>query len=160
MKTTLFSSLLVAAALLSTNPAAAAGKFYKWVDDNGVTHYSEAPPAERGQAEEVRTWSSASSDQDAALERLEQRRSEVQKARERAAQEERAQSQPQQVATERCEEHRKNLETLRNKPVVRAQDPDTGELRTLDAEQREAMIADTEAALEQCRKYAEATSAR
>lgn len=152
-------SLLTSLALLAAAPADAA-RFYKWVDEKGVTHYSEAPPAEAGRAEEIRTWNSASSDQQTELERLERRRAEAQQARERAAREERAETQPQEVASERCAEHRSNLETLRTRPVVRAQDPVTGEVRTLDAEEREAMIADTEKALEQCQKFAEASAAR
>lgn len=158
MKKTVLPGALLIGALLSANGALAAGTFYKWVDADGVTHYTEAPPPGQGEAEQVRTWNSASSDQESALQRLEQRRADAAKAREQAAREQRAKEQPEQVATERCDEHRKNLETLRNKPVVRVQSPETGELRTLDAEERGAMIADTEAALDQCEKFSGATN--
>jgi len=36
--------LLAAAALLSLIPAIAMGEVYKWIDEDGVTHYSQQPP--------------------------------------------------------------------------------------------------------------------
>lgn len=36
--------LLAVAALLSMAPAAGMAEVYKWVDDDGVTHYSQQPP--------------------------------------------------------------------------------------------------------------------
>lgn len=37
---------LAVAALLSMVPAAGMAEVYKWVDDDGVTHYSQQPPPE------------------------------------------------------------------------------------------------------------------
>jgi hypothetical protein len=38
--------LLAVAALLSMAPTAGMAEVYKWVDDDGVTHYSQQPPPE------------------------------------------------------------------------------------------------------------------
>ena len=46
---------LLALALLGSAAPAMADKYYKWVDDNGVTHYGTAPP-ENGGSEAVRTY--------------------------------------------------------------------------------------------------------
>jgi len=66
---------------LLLSPAAHAGKFYKWVDDNGVTHYGEMPPnTETASIVNVKTG--ASSDQGKAVDELEARRKEMQAASE------------------------------------------------------------------------------
>jgi Domain of unknown function (DUF4124) len=146
-------SLLLGSALLILASASSAAKFYKWVDDNGVTHYGANPP--QGVAStEINTRANASSDQGRELEALNAKRSARQDAKEDAAQaakeEERLKSEPDDVAQERCEQHRKNLETLKNKPIVRSKNPETGELEVLDQEQREKLIQNSEKALENC----------
>ena len=50
---------LLALALLGSAAPAMADKYYKWVDDNGVTHYGTAPP-ENGGSEAVRTYGPSS----------------------------------------------------------------------------------------------------
>ncbi len=54
------------------------------------------------------------------------------------------------MAKERCEEHRANLEILENKPVVRVENPQTGEMEVIDQARRDEMIETTRAALENC----------
>ena len=54
------------------------------------------------------------------------------------------------VAQERCEQHRKNLETLANKPTVRRKNPETGEMEVIDQDKREAILEKTRKALERC----------
>ena len=131
-----------------------AAKFYRWTDDKGVTHYTQTPPPEGAQGKEVRIQGGASSDQDEELQRLEQQRQQAEAERkrqaEKAAEAQREKEKPAEVSQDRCEQHRKNLEELRNKPVVRATDPATGEVTTLDAEARQKMIDDTLKALEKC----------
>ncbi|MCK5875889.1 MAG: DUF4124 domain-containing protein [Alcanivoracaceae bacterium] len=131
-----------------------AAKFYRWTDDKGVTHYTQTPPPEGTQGKEVRIQGGASSDQDEELQRLEQQRQQAEAERKRqaeqAAEAQREKEKPAEVSQERCEQHRKNLEELRNKPVVRATDPATGEVTTLDADARQKMIDDTLKALEKC----------
>lgn len=143
---------LLAAILLATSPAMAS-TFYRWVDDNGVTHYSEQPPQGR-QSEAVRTWGRPSSDQQGALERREAEREAGRAARAEAgenAAEPTASTPPApRPPAEYCEQHRRNLQVLTDRPVVRRTDPETGEVTTLDAEQRQQMIEQTQDALKAC----------
>lgn len=148
----LASTLLV----VLTGHASAGNEFYKWTDKDGVTHYTESPPPDGVSATEVRTRDTTSSDQEKALERLQERREAADKARSAAAKREaeaaREEAEPEAVAKERCEQYRENLEILRTKPVVRSKDPETGEETILDAEQREKMIKDAEEVLRNCEK--------
>jgi len=130
-------SLILGGALLAISSLSPAAKFYKWVDDKGVTHYDAQPP-QGANATEVNTRANASSDQSEAIEAL------------RAREEKRLETEPEAVAQERCEQHRKNLETLTNKPTVRRKNPETGELEVIDQEVRDQMLAETRSALEKC----------
>ena len=143
---------LLALALLGSAAPAVADKYYKWVDDNGVTHYGTAPP-EDGGSEAVRTYG-PSSDQGKEIKALQEQREAAARAREqaeeRAREAERAAEEPEAVAKERCEEHRANLEILENKPVVRVENPQTGEMEVIDQARRDEIIETTRAALENC----------
>lgn len=148
-------SLLLGSALLILASASSAAKFHKWVDDNGVTHYGANPP-QGVVSTEVNTRTSASSDQDKALEALNAKRQARRDAKENAAsaaaEKERLESEPDEVARERCEQHRKNLDILKNKPTVRRKNPETGEMEVLNQEEKEKMIQRSEKALETCQK--------
>lgn len=143
---------LLALALLSGAAPAMADKYYKWVDDNGVTHYGAAPP-EGGESQAVRTYG-PSSDQGKELKALQEQREAAARARrqaeERAREAERMAEQPRAVAKERCEQHRSNLDTLENKPVVRVENPQTGEMEVIDQARRDELIETTRAALKNC----------
>lgn len=154
MRRTSFISALLAAALVLGGPALAAGKYYKWIDENGVTHYTLSPPPDGRQGEQVRTFNSASSDQSEALQKLEQQREAAAKAREQAATTPRepTESAEQKAAREeRCKQHRDNLRTLKELPTVRRQDPATGEMTVVTDEERQKLIQETEKALEECK---------
>lgn len=146
-------SLLLGSALLILASVSSAAKFYKWVDDNGVTHYGANPP-QGVTTMEVNTRVNASSDQDRELKALEAKRQASQNAKEEAAraaeEKERLKSEPDALNRERCEQHRKNLETLKNKPVVRSKNPETGEMEVLDQAARDKMIQNSQEALEKC----------
>ena len=71
-------SALCLALLLS--PAGYAGKYYKWVDSEGVTHYGESPP-DTETAAVVNVKTGASSDQKQAIEALEAKRKAAEEAR-------------------------------------------------------------------------------
>lgn len=143
---------MLALALLGSAAPAMADKYYKWVDDNGVTHYGTAPP-EGGGSEAVRTYG-PSSDQSKEIKALQEQREAAARARDQAQQQareaERVAEEPEAVAKERCEEHRANLETLKNKPVVRVKNPQTGEMEVIDQARRDQMIETTRAALKDC----------
>ncbi|MDF1822513.1 MAG: DUF4124 domain-containing protein [Alcanivoracaceae bacterium] len=154
MKKTLLP-LIAALAVLAAAPAAHADKFYKWVDEDGVTHYGATPP-ENDDTEEVRTYNSASSDQGQSIKRLQQSREAAaaeRAAREREQEEARREKQePDAVLKERCETYRNNLKLLQERPVVRTRDPDTGEETVLTAEERQARIDNIKTQLEKCKK--------
>lgn len=151
MKTT---KILLVAVLLASAMPALAGKFYKWVDDQGVTHYDAKPPAGERASEPVRIYSAPSSDQAEALDRLKQRRqasaSAEQAAQRQAREADRLRSEPNEVQKERCAQQRKNLEVLTNRPTVRVKNPDTGAMEVIDQERRAALLEDTRKALEFC----------
>ncbi|MED5388569.1 MAG: DUF4124 domain-containing protein [Pseudomonadota bacterium] len=145
--------LLLGSALFALASASPAAKFYKWVDDNGVTHYGANPP--QGQTStEVNTRANASSDQNKALDNLQEKREQAAKEREmaeKAAEEARREkTEPEAVQQERCEQYRKNLDILINKPTVRQQNPDTGEMEVIDQNRRDELLEKTRQALEEC----------
>ncbi len=146
---------LLAGAVLALAMPALGAKFYKWVDEDGVTHYDTKPPAGQPASEEVRTYHSASSDQDEAIKRLEERRAAEAQAEETAQQrrEEQRQEQekPRRVSEERCAKHRENLRILESKPIVRVENPETGEMEVIDQTRRERMLEKTREAVEMCK---------
>ncbi|MDX1804880.1 MAG: DUF4124 domain-containing protein [Alcanivorax sp.] len=149
------TTLLIGGMLMAVASSTLAANFYKWTDANGTTHYDVKPP-QGAQAEQVHTYNSASSDQASAVEKLQKRRQQESKdiAREKrqAAEKQREQDEPDKVAKERCDQHRKNLDILTNKPTVRQKNPDTGEMEVITQEQRDKMLADTRKALKDCEK--------
>lgn len=156
MKTKHGMTAICASLLILCAPAGAASKFYKWVDESGVTHYSQSPPPDGTRSEEVRTSSKASSDQEEALDNLESKRNAAAKARQEAAKEQATKAAAEPTAEEkeaqkkRCEQHRANLDALKNMPIVRQENPETGEKEVLDEGKRAEMIKQTEEALKGC----------
>ncbi|MQX54848.1 DUF4124 domain-containing protein [Alcanivorax sediminis] len=146
-------SLLLGITLLAFTSSAIAEKFYKWVDENGVTHYGAQPPSNQD-ASVVNTRANASSSQGDAIEALNERREADAKQKENArkaeAESRKASENPDAASEERCAGHKKNLEILQNKPIVRRENPETGEMEVLDQEQREEMMSEARKALEKC----------
>lgn len=146
-------SLFLSLTLLALSSIAVAEKFYKWVDENGVTHYDARPPQGMS-ATEVDTRTNASSSQNQEIEALNARReaaSEARKANQEKAEEaQRLAEKPDDINQERCEKHKKNLDTLTNKPTVRRKNPDTGEMEVITQDVRDKMIEDAKKALEMC----------
>ena len=128
---------------------AIAAKYYKWVDEDGVTHYSAQPPA-AGQGEVIKVKSGASSDKESAMKRLEERRAKLEQDKlseaEREAQEE-AKRQNQKAMEEQCEQYRKNLTVMTQNPRVKLIGAD-GEARMLPEEERQQRM-------EKARKFIE-----
>lgn len=152
MKMTFFPLLLFVVALLPAQ-VPAAEKYYKWVDEEGVTHYgTEKPNGE--DVKEIRVYSQPSSSQGREMQELNERRQAREQAREQEEQaqdeQERAEENPEEVSEEYCEQHRENLKTLMDKPIVRRENPETGEMEVMDQEEREQMIEKTKKELEKC----------
>ncbi len=124
-----------------------AAKYYKWVDENGVTHYSAQPPA-AGEGEVIKVKSGASSDKDQAMKRLEERREKLQQdAENRANPEKDLQAEADRLNKEavqkRCENTRKNLKIMTESARVRELGPD-GEGRVLPEEERQKRITEAQ----------------
>ncbi len=121
--------------------SASAGKFYKWVDEQGVVHYTATAPNHQ-ESETINTQSG------------EHKPSNTKKpggnshGKEQAVKDmpEPIKAQPtpttkqalakaQQQTEKNCDLTRKNLETLNTRPRVRVNDPATGKLRYLSPEE-------------------------
>lgn len=151
-----YLSLLFAVGLVAVAGHSHAGKFYKWVDSDGVTHYTQSPPPDGTDGEEVKTRNTTSSDAGQARESLHKERAaqlkQLEEEGKKAAQAAQEESKPEDKSEflERCRQHRENLKALRDRPQLRTKDPETGEMVPLDAEGREALIKQTEDALKGC----------
>ncbi|WP_232420198.1 DUF4124 domain-containing protein [Nitrosococcus watsonii] len=127
----------------------AADSAYKWVDEKGVTHYSQRPPPDR---ETKKMASPPAPDKlkmpaeslNMRLERLEQE----QAARERAAKQQ-AQEEKQQAARKHnCEAARKNLTLYKGNPRLRIGDS-SGNYTRLNEKERHAHITEAKQQIEE-----------
>lgn len=124
-------------ALASLLPFTAAhGDVYKWVDENGVVHYSDQKPmGQDATTMEVRTKPARSASQPS--DRLQQqvdtlnRNQEVEAVRQQQQAEE---EQARQARQERCERARKNLETMSQRSRLQVEEAD-GSVRYLSPEE-------------------------
>ncbi|MCG8316143.1 MAG: DUF4124 domain-containing protein [Pseudomonadales bacterium] len=138
----LTSAGIAVALALGANSSQAA-KYYKWVDDDGVTHYSAQPP-NKGEGEIIKVKAGASSDKESAMKRLEERRAKLQQdAENRANPEKDMQAEADRMNTEAnkkaCETNKKNLKIMTEHSRVRMLDKD-GQARVLPEEERQASI--------------------
>lgn len=138
--------ILVLALSLGAGSALAA-KYYKWVDENGTTHYGTQPPA-TGQGEVIRVKSGASSDKDTAMKRLEERREKLQQDAERRANPEEdlqaeADRRNEEALKKQCEARKNNLKIMVESSRVRELTAD-GEARVLPEEERQQRIKETQ----------------
>lgn len=139
--------LFIGLALLSQYVIA--DEYYKWVDDQGVTHYSSEKPEGR-EASKVRAHNPPSSSQDKAMKRLKEQRQEAAQEREAANQDEEEEGNTAEALKEDCKKHRENLKVLTNKPTVRRKNPETGQMEVLTQEEKQKMIERTKKQLERC----------
>ncbi len=109
-------AVMMAGMLASLPAPAQAAKFYKWVDDQGVTHYTEKAP-EGTRTTTVRVGDTTSSDAEDEIKQLGERRAateaEKKKAADNAAGAPKAPSADERKRQqENCDLHRKNLAVL------------------------------------------------
>lgn len=143
-KQTPFLAVLILILLAGSMPALA-GSMYRWVDDQGNIHYGENPPT-GVKSEEIHSYSPPPGGREQRREAPSWQREEQE---EEAADTSTAEDE-QSPTDEYCDQHRQNLEQLRSRTVVRTSDPDTGETRVLDEDEREQMLQETREALEEC----------
>lgn len=149
--------LALAALLLLAAGPVPAGQFYKWVDEKGVTHYGEKPPANI-KADTVKVRDTTSSDADTELQRLDSTRAEGAAAKQKAAEDAAIKKATDLPADERertktlCDRHRKNLENLRSGEPVHLRDP-AGKSRAMTDEERNAQLRFAESEVQRCEQY-------
>lgn len=144
----LMDILLFTALSIGITAVAVASKFYKWTDENGVTHYSAvAPQGKESDTLDIRTGekrpATHGTGSDAAKPPAPaERKSKAVKATEKSEKELKA-AQQKEIARQaqrekNCETARKNAEILRTRARVRVNDADTGELRYLSPDEKKA----------------------
>ncbi len=142
---------LLAGALALLTPAQAVT--YQWVDEQGVTHYSDLPPPPHlsDQARRIKAPPPPAVAPETArrqLEQLEQRLQDIDQQRTEQAQE---QAEAQQQAARRagnCDAARRNLATLENRANRYLRDSE-GNVTTMTEEERLRKIADSQRAIEE-----------
>lgn len=133
--------LLTAGLLVGLSPMCMAGQIYKWVDDQGVTHFSAQPPQGAEAATVIKTTPSAGKPAAPSS-------SPVIGDQEAIDQEVKRQVADQEVQLKAfCEQARTNLAQLRNNPRVR-EDVD-GEMRRLTEEQRKERITEAQSQIDE-----------
>lgn len=130
--------ILAGSLLLALSGAVTAGQVYKWVDAQGVTHFGAQPP--QGQAaQSLNTAMAPPKPSPAPVEAADSGNSEQRAIDQKV----KAQVAEQEAERQRyCTALRTNLAQLQNNPRVRVED--SGEVRRLSEEERQARISETQ----------------
>lgn len=133
---------------LVLSSTAMAGQIYKWVDAQGVTHFSEQPP----QGQQANTVNTATPPPPAPEPKPAPTFQDIADPQQAAAdakvKKEVAEQEAQRLKY--CETQRNNLAQLENNPRVRVEDG--GEMRRLGEDERQQRIADSKKAItENCK---------
>lgn len=120
--------------LLGLSPFTAADTFHRWVDEDGVTHYSKIAPS--GRTSETINIATGTTQPTLSTPTIGGTTE--------------TESSADEVQARWCQQHAKNLEVLKNKDRVQQQDPETGETHTLTEGERAKMIRQIEAQLDGC----------
>lgn len=126
---------------LSLTAPVLADEVYKWVDEEGVTHYGERAPADKDYSL-IKTYGEVPSGAKEAKQRLEQQRAEKEMADEKGqdyAKQKKIADEQARVRTENCKGAKNNLKTIQENARVRILGED-GEFRYLSEEERQQQI--------------------
>lgn len=138
-RTLLINCLLLIPLLISTG--AQAGKFYKWVDEEGVTHYTETPP-ENSQSTVIKTQGKTPKNADHANSRLEATRKSLEEAIDKRKEKKEAGKldvENAKVKQKNCETAKNNLKILLEHGRIKEKGED-GEYKMLADEKRQERI--------------------
>ncbi len=138
----LLAGLLLSQALAS---GVAATEVYKWVDEQGITHYSQHPPA-ANQAQRLKMPPSPPASPEKTREELGSRLRELEKAREQKSRDaKRREAEALQAAQRKhnCQAAKNNLTQLQSSPRKRVRDRD-GNFVRLTEEQRQGKILEAQ----------------
>lgn len=140
MRTAMLLIFILAAGLTSVT-ALAAKDYYKWTDEEGVTHYSARKPYDReSESISIKTGEPSAVPANSAR-NTEQARGTTSESNETA--EEQRLADP-----ERCEAARSNLEVLRNNAKVRMKD-ENGEIHYLNEEEKAERMQEFQQAVDE-----------
>jgi len=139
-------TLPIAFFLLSL-PTFACAATYQWVDENGVTVYSQLPPPNQADARKVApppppaTTPKAAQDE---LRRLQQKLEDLREDRELQASAQKKESEKQQLRVENCRRARENLQILqqRSRQLIKQSD---GTYKRYTPEEKAQKVAEYEA---------------
>lgn len=144
------ATLLTLSALAILPSEAFASSVYKWTDENGVTHYGEAPPNQADQPDQkvdkVKITGIGPSSSDEAKQRREESRKQFnpnQEEEEAAAAQKAEQEANDALRKEYCEKARSNLSALQSGERLRIKD-DNGEESAVTDEVRSKEIQRTQ----------------
>ena len=131
--------LLLATFTLIPNPASA-GKFYKWVDAEGLTHYSQHPPKDQSiEKEQIKINEKKPTDSAKAITQLKKNREVLLKAaedRKSGGKKDPDEEAMQEAKTKNCQIAKDNLKQLNENARVRETGED-GELKYLSEEEHQ-----------------------
>ncbi len=133
--------LLFALLALGLSGPSYAERIYKWVDEQGNTHYSTTPPP-GSQAKRIKTAPPPSTDPNEALQKLRDRSNafnERQDNRNKSAEEQAKEAEEQAKRKKACDMLRNNLKVMTENPLVREQLPN-GEFKVINEEDRQARM--------------------
>lgn len=143
-KLLLLTSLLLISTILS------AGKFYKWVDENGVTHYTAEPP-KKGEGKVVNTGAQKSSSKAAGEKKLKDLKDS--EAANKQKQEEKEQFEKELATAKKekednCKQAKQNKIQLTIKNRVRMTMED-GSVKILSQEEKQAQLKKADEAIDE-----------
>ena len=143
-RTLLFIALCLFAGTL------AAGKMYRWVDEQGVTHYTQSPPP-KGEVTEIKKPPPPAISPEEAQRKLtekQQRLEDLREDRDLAKQKGQEETEQQERLSKNCEGARNNLSRLEGNPRGRWKGED-GEYRRYDEKERQAKIKEAKAQIQE-----------
>ena len=120
--------------------------YYKWTDDEGTTHFTSSPPQDRDY-ETVNTAINVISRASTPAPAAEQDQGEEGEMEEEAQMPRQAEPDP-EVVEARCVQARENMYWLQNRRRIEVERAD-GSIEFVEGEAREAMIAETQAFLDE-----------
>ena len=126
---------------LSFSNPVQAGKYYKWVDEHGATHYTEKPPADTDSTA-IRTQGKAPKDAEQANAKLTEQREALAEdisKREEQGKEVNVNAENDKIKKENCKTARNNLKTLEQHGRIKLKGED-GEYTILPEEKRQERI--------------------
>ncbi|TBU79874.1 DUF4124 domain-containing protein [Pseudomonas daroniae] len=137
--------ILTTSLALALSTTALAGQVYRWVDAQGVTHFSEQPP----QGQQATTVNTATPPPPSTEPKPTPTFQNIADPEQAAIDAKVKQEVAEQEAQRRkyCESQRNNLAQLENNPRVRVEDG--GEMRRLGEEERQQRIAESKKAIEE-----------